>query len=123
MMVSPQFIAYNVTFLLVIAHFLDSAKEKEWTDFIYRGNYSLWLISSLVLIAVALAGIVPVYTGSQLGDILSVIVAVGGMGAAGYHIPMNYSRKSDVCHNTASYFIMLLLTISCLALLATLFVK
>ena len=37
-MITLQFILYNLTFLLVIAHFLDSAKEQEWTDFLYRGS-------------------------------------------------------------------------------------
>lgn len=63
---------------MVIAHFLDSAKEKEWTDFLYRGSYTAWLISSLLLIALAMAGIVPVYLGNELGDVLSAIVALGG---------------------------------------------
>ena len=39
-MVTLQFILYNLTFLLVIAHFLDSAKESEWTDFLYKGSSS-----------------------------------------------------------------------------------
>ena len=39
-MITLQFILYNLTFLFVIAHFLDSAKEKEWTDFLYKGSYT-----------------------------------------------------------------------------------
>ena len=115
-----QFFLYNVTFLMVIAHFLDSAKEREWIDFLYRGSYTGWLISSLFLIALALAGIVPVYLGNQWGDILSVIVALGGLGAAGYHIPMHRTGKSKVCDNRLSYAIMIILSISCLCLLASL---
>ncbi len=38
-----QFIFYNLTVLVIIAHFLDSAKEHEWTDFLYRGSYTGWL--------------------------------------------------------------------------------
>ena len=34
-MITFQFLAYNITVLLVIAHFLDSAKEREWTDTAY----------------------------------------------------------------------------------------
>lgn len=117
-----QFILYNATFLLVIAHFLDSAKEREWTDFLYKGSYTGWLISSLFLIALALVGIVPVYLGNGLGDIFSVIVALGGLGAAGYHIPMHRTGKSKVCNNSFSYTIMIILSILCLALLATLFI-
>ena len=93
-----------------------------WTDFLYKGSYIGWLISSLLLIALALIGIVPVYLGSQVGDILSVIVAVGGLGAAGYHIPMHYKGKSEVCHNSLSYSIMALPTVICVLLaIVTLF--
>lgn len=48
-MVTLQFIIYNLVFLMVIAHFIDSAKEKEWTDFLYKGSYTGWLISSILL--------------------------------------------------------------------------
>ena len=106
---------------MVIAHFLDSAKEREWTDFLYRGSYSAWLISSLLLIALAMAGIVPVYLGNELGDVLSAIVALGGMGAAGYHIPMHRMKKSEVCNNRFSYVIMVTLSIMCILLLASIF--
>ncbi|MBQ7181605.1 MAG: hypothetical protein IJR87_09980 [Bacteroidaceae bacterium] len=115
-MITLQFVLYNLTFLLVIAHFLDSAKEKEWTDFLYKGSYTGWLISSLFLIALALAGIVPVYLDNQWGDILSIIVALGGLGAAGYHIPMHRMKKSEVCHNGFSYAIMVILSILCVLL-------
>ena len=120
-MITFQFLAYNLTVLLVIAHFLDSAKEREWTDYIYKGSYSFWLITSLVLIGLALTGIVPVYLGNQSGDILSVIVSIGGLGAAGYHIPMHRTGKSKVCDNRLSYAIMVILSLSCLCLLASLF--
>ena len=115
-MIILQFILYNLTFYFVIAHFLDSAKEKEWTDFLYKGSYTGWLISSLFLIGLALAGIVPVFLGNQWGDILSVIVAVGGLGAAGYHIPMHRMGKSEVCHNGFSYSIMVILSVLCVLL-------
>ena len=115
-MITLQFILYNFTFLFVIAHFLDSAKEKEWTDFLYKGSYTGWLISSLFLIGLALAGIVPVFLGNLWGDILSVIVAVGGLGAAGYHIPMHRMGKSEVCHNGFSYSIMVILSVLCVLL-------
>ena len=116
-MVTLQFILYNFTFLMVIAHFLDSAKEREWTDFLYRGSYKGWLISSLLLIALALAGIVPVWIGSPAGDILSIIVGLGGLGAAGYHIPMHRMKKSEVCHNQFSYGLMMVLSLLCFALI------
>ena len=115
-MITLQFILYNLTFLFVIAHSLDSAKEKEWTDFLYKGSYTGWLISSVFLIGLALAGIVPVFLGNQWGDILSVIVAVGGLGAAGYHIPMHHMGKSEVCHNGFSYSIMVILSVLCVSL-------
>jgi len=62
----------------------------------------------LALIALALAGIVPVYLGNQVGDVLSLVVATGGLGAAGYHIPMHRSGKSKVCDNRFSYVIIVL---------------
>ena len=122
-MITLQFILYNLTFLLVIAHFLDSAKEKEWTDFLYKGSYTGWLISSLLLIALALIGIVPVYLGNPVGNILSVLVAVGGLGAAGYHIPMHRMKKSEVCHNKFSYGLMIVLSLLCLALIVATIAK
>ena len=115
-MIILQFILYNLTILLVIAHFLDSAKEKEWTDFLYKGSYTGWLISSLLLIALALIGIVPVYLGNPVGNILSIVVALGGLGAAGYHIPMHRMGKSEVCHNGFSYSIMVILSVLCVSL-------
>ena len=115
-MIILQFILYNLTILLVIAHFLDSAKEKEWTDFLYKGSHTGWLISSLLLIALALIGIVPVYLGNPVGNILSIVVALGGLGAAGYHIPMHRMGKSEVCHNGFSYSIMVILSVLCVSL-------
>ena len=122
-MITLQFILYNLTFLLVIAHFLDSAKEKEWTDFLYKGSYTGWLVSSIMLIALALVGIVPVYLGNQVGDILSVLVGIGGLGAAGYHIPMHRMKKSEVCHNKFSYGLMIVLSLLCLALIVATIAK
>ena len=121
-MITIQFIMYNLTVLLIIAHFLDSAKEREWTDALYRNNYTFWLFSSLALIGLALSGIVPVFLGNVSGDILSAVVALGGLGAAGYHIPMHRAGKSEVCHNHFSYSLMIVLSVMCLALLMTLFV-
>lgn len=112
-----QFLLYNATFLMVIAHFLDSAKEREWTDFLYKGSYTGWLISSLLLIALALVGIVPVYLGNGFGDFFSAIVALGGLGAAGYHIPMHRTGKSEVCHNSFSYGLMTVLSVFCILLI------
>ena len=122
-MITLQFILYNLTFLFVIAHFLDSAKEKEWTDFLYNGSYTGWLVSSLLLIALALIGIVPIYLGNPVGNILSVLVAVGGLGAAGYHIPMHRMKKSEVCHNKFSYGLMIVLSLLCLALIVATIAK
>lgn len=122
-MVTLQFFLYNLTFLMVIAHFLDSAKEREWMDFLYRGSYKGWLISSLLLIALALAGIVPVWIDNQTGDILSILVGLGGLGAAGYHIPMHRMKKSEVCHNKFSYGLMLVLSLLCFALIVVTIIK
>lgn len=116
-MITTQFVLYNLAALMVIAHFLDSAKEREWTDFIYRNSYMGWLISSILLIALTMVGIVPVYLSNQLGDVMSLVVAIGGLGAAGYHIPMHILKKSDVCNNRFSYGLMIVLTILCLLLI------
>ena len=118
-----QFIVYNLTVLMTIAHFLDSAKEREWTDVLYGGSYIGWLVSSIALIGVAMAGIVPVWLGNQAGDILSVLVGIGGLGAAGYHIPMHRSGKSEVCHNGFSYGLMAVLSALCILLIAMTFLK
>ena len=118
-MITLQFIAYNLTVLFVVLHFMDSAKETEWTEPIYRNSYPLWLISSAVLIVVALAGIVPVYLGNTAGQVLSYIVGIGGIGAAGYHIPMQQWNGSEVCRNRLSYWLMYILTFFSIALLAT----
>jgi hypothetical protein len=47
---------------------------------------------------------------ARQGDILSVIVALGGLGAASYHIPMHRTGKSKVCDNRLSYAIMIILS-------------
>ena len=75
------------------------------------------------MIALALVGIVPVWIDSQAGDILSVLVGLGGLGAAGYHIPMHRMKKSEVCHNKFSYVLMQALSFLCLALIIVTIVK
>ena len=122
-MITLQFIMYNITVLLVIAHFLDSAKEHEWTDVIYCNNYPFWLISSIIMIGFSICGIVPVYLETKIGNWLCIIVAIGGLLAAGYHIPMNITGKSDVCHNKFSYWLMAILSLFCLILLSLVIIK
>lgn len=118
-MITIQFLAYSLTVLFVVLHFMDSAKEHEWTEPIYKNSYLLWLVSSAFLIAVALIGIVPVYLQNLAGDVLSYIVGIGGIGAAGYHIPMQRWNHSVVCKNPISYWLMLILTLCSIALLIT----
>ena len=118
-MITLQFIAYNLTVLFVVLHFMDSAKESEWTEPIYKNRYPLWLISSAALIVVALAGIVPVYLSNKAGQVLNYIVGIGGIGAAGYHIPMQRWNGSEVCKNRFSYWLMYILTFFSIALLVT----
>ncbi len=122
-MVTFHFVVYNITVLLIIAHFLDSAKEQEWNEVIYFGNYPFWLISSTIIIAFIIGGIVPVYLGNNIGNLFSIIVAIAGLLAAGYHIPMNKGGKSNVCNNTFSYWLMGILSAFCLILLTQVFYK
>ena len=122
-MVNRQFIIYNITAVLIIAHFLDSAKEQEWNEVIYFGNYPFWLISSSIIIGFIICGIVPVYLENNLGKWFSIIVAIGGLLAAGYHIPMNKAGKSDTCNNNFSYWLMGILSAFCLILLTMAFHK
>ena len=114
---SLQFIFYNLTIILIIAHFLDSAHEKEWNEVIYFGNYPFWLISTVLIITFTIIGIIPVYKETKKGDWFSIIVSLGGLSGAGYHIPMNYFGKSDVCNNYFSYCLMYILTVSCFILI------
>ncbi len=55
-----------------------------------------------MIIAFIIDGIVPVYLGNNIGKLYSFIVAIAGLLAAGYHIPMNKGGKSNVCNNTFS---------------------
>ncbi len=112
-----QLILYLVTFWLVILHYLDSAKEQEWMDKVFLGCYPFWLTTAAVLMAVPLFGMPFVYEQTMTGHVLALLTGFGGLGAAGYHIPMHYLKKSDVCKNRLSYYLMLLLTLASIALI------
>ena len=114
---SIQFISYNLTFLLIVAHFLDSCKEQEWTEPIYLNNYLLQHISSTIIIGTSQIGIIPIYLESKIGNWFSICTAIAGIGAGGYHVPLHLIGKSKVCDNKFSYWLMVFLTISCLVLL------
>lgn len=58
-----------------------------------------------------------VYEQTTAGDILSLILGLGGLGAGGYHLPMLWLKKSRVCGNPFSYIIMALLAITSIALI------
>ena len=112
-----QFILFSVTSWLVILHYLDSAKEKEWTDKVFLNSYPFWLFTAAILIAIPLAGMSFVYEQTMTGHVIALITSIGGLGAAGYHIPMHLLKRSEVCNNSFSYVLMVLLTLSCAALL------
>ena len=114
---SFQFIFYDLTVILIIAHFLDSAHDQEWNEPIYFGSYLFWLISTVLIITFTIIGIIPVYLKTLYGNWFSIIVGIAGLAGGGYHIPMNYLGKSNVCDNGFSYFLMLILSISCIALI------
>ena len=120
-MMSIQFISYNLTFLLIIVHFLDSCKEQEWTEPIYLNNYLFWLTLSTIIIGSFQIGIIPIYLGLKIGNCFSIYTAIAGLGAAGYHVPLNLIGKSKVCDNTFSYWLMVILSLSCLVLLISAF--
>lgn len=120
---TAQFILYNITLLFVVLHFFDSAKEQEWSEPIYRNSYPLWLISSAILVALVLVGIVPVYLGNMAGDVFSYILALGSLSAAGYHLPTQKWNGSKVCKNTLSYALMGILSLLALVLLIVTIVK
>jgi hypothetical protein len=112
-----QFILYLTTFWLVILHYLDSAKEQEWTDKVFLGSYPFWLTTAAVLMAVPLIGMPFVYEQTMTGHVMALLTGIGGLGAGGYHIPMHYLKKSEVCRNNLSYVLMLLLTLASMALI------
>ena len=116
-MSNTQFILYDSTIILIIAHFLDSAKDQEWNEPIYFGNYPFWLISSVLIITFTIIGIIPVYLGNNSGNWFSIIASIGGLATAGYHMPMHYFKKSETCNNSFSYGLMFILSISCLLLI------
>ena len=114
---SLEFLFYDLTIILIIAHFLDSAHEQEWNEPIYFGSYPFWLISSVLIITFTIIGIIPVYVQTKSGHWFSIIVGIGGLAAAGYHMPLNYLGKSNVCNNHFSYILMYILSASCLILI------
>ena len=122
-MVSFQFIIYNITVSLIIAHFFDSAKDHEWNEVIYFGNYPFWLISSTWICAFLIAGIIPVYHQTNLCTSFCIITWVAGLLAGGYHLPMNHFGKSEVCNNSFSYWLMAILSTACIILISTAFSK
>ena len=60
-MASVQFTSYFLTFLLTVAHFLDSCKEQEWTEPLFFNGYPFWLIISIIFIGILQIGIIPTY--------------------------------------------------------------
>ena len=123
MMMTAQFILYNATALFIVLHFFDSAKEREWTEPLYRNSYTLWIVTSALLVALVLIGIVPIFLGNATGDVLSYIVGIGSLGAAGYHLPTQLWNGSEVCKNTFSYVLMAILSLLALALLIATVIK
>ena len=116
-MASVQFTSYFLTFLLTVAHFLDSCKEQEWNEPIFFNNYPFWLIVTTIFIGILQFGIIPAYIGNKAGNYYSIFASLYGLGAGGYHIPLHLLGKSNVCDNNFSYWIMVLLSISCIVLL------
>ena len=116
-MASIQFISYSITFLLTVAHFLDSCKEQEWTEPLFFNSYPFWLIISIIFIGILQIGIIPTYLWNKTGNYYSIFTALYGLGAGDYHIPLHLLGKSAVCDNNFSYWLMVLLTIACLTLL------
>ena len=112
-----QFVFYDLTVIMIIAHFLDSCKEQEWNEPMYFGSYVFWLISTVLIITFTIIGIIPVYLGNNSGNWFSIISSIGGLGAAGYHMPLHYFKKSETCNNPFSYGLMYILSISCLLLI------
>ena len=113
-----QFVLFNLVALLVIVHYLDSAKEHEWTDAAFRGNYKLWLLVATVLFVVLLVGFIPIYLHTQFGHAWALVTSVGGLAGYGYHKFQHHTGRSTVCLNRTSYAIMYALNIACLALIA-----
>ena len=111
-----QFILFLVTFWLVILHYLDSAKVQEWTDKVFLGSYPFWLLTAAVLMGIPLIGMPFVYEQTMAGHVLALLTGIGGLGAGGYHLPMHFLKKSNVCKNTLSYWLMALLTLASAAL-------
>ena len=57
-----------------------------------------------------------VYEQTMTGHVLALLTGIGGLGAGGYHLPMHFLKKSEVCKNTLSYWLMALLTLASVAL-------
>ena len=114
---SFEFIFYDSTVILIIAHFLDSAHDQEWNEPIYFGSYPFWLISTILIITFTIIGIIPVYVQTKWGHWFSILVGIAGLAGAGYHMPMNYLGKSNVCNNNFSYILIYILSSSCILLL------
>ena len=71
-MASVQFISYNLSFLLTVAHFLDSCKEQEWNEPIFFNSYPLWLIITTIFLGILQCGIIPAYIGNKTGNYFSI---------------------------------------------------
>lgn len=116
---SAQIIFYLATYFLVILHYIDSAKEHEWTDSVFRNSYGLWFAIAAFLMAIPMVGMPFLFAHTLTGNIIALITALGGLGAAGYHIPMHIMKRSKVCLNGFSYVIMILLSVTSVGLLIT----
>lgn len=112
------FTLYCVQMMFIIGHFLDSAKEEEWTEPIYKGSYHLWFFSSMIFILLTIIGIPYVYEGTSFGYGWSIFMGLAGLSGYGYHKITHIQETSEVCNNGFSYIIMYILNILSLLLIA-----
>jgi len=55
--------------------------------------------------AIPLIGMAFVYEQTMGGHVLAILTGIGGLAAGDYHFPMHLMKKSEVCKNKLSYWL------------------
>jgi hypothetical protein len=77
---------YVINFTLIVVHEIDSASWHEWKMFGLPEGKTLFLLLHLPIIPIFIFGVIPVYNGTGLGIIFTVILSLVGIAAFLIHM-------------------------------------
>ena len=88
-MADVVFWLYTANATLLIVHEIDSGYREEWKLFRLPGGISFFLIVHLPLVFLILYGLVQVHQESLAGQMLSLVLSLGGIFAFSIHTYFN----------------------------------